>query len=60
MQYLQIILALGAAVSAVDIQAHTESHCRANGQTLTWQNVDPNTCTSSGGTHAAFSFSAVP
>jgi hypothetical protein len=57
MRYLHI-LALTAAVSAIDISAHSESHC--GGNKVTWKNVGPDTCYASGGISWAYSFGAIP
>jgi hypothetical protein len=57
MHYLNI-LALAAGVSAIDIRAHTESHC--GGNTLTWTNANPDTCYGGGGISWAYSFAAIP
>jgi hypothetical protein len=58
MQYLNIVLALAAAVSAIDIQGHAESHCRD--ARVIWRNVQANSCQSNGGVFAAFSFNSIP
>ncbi|CAN9117212.1 unnamed protein product [Alternaria alternata] len=58
MQYLNIILALTAAVSAIDIRAHNESHCK--GVTSTYKNAQPDRCYAGGGVSYAWSFVAIP
>jgi hypothetical protein len=55
MRYLSI-LALTAAVSAIDITGHYESHC--GGNAFTWKNANPDTCYSS--VVYAYSFRAIP
>ena len=57
MRYLHI-LASTAAVSAIDISGHSESHC--GGNKVTWTNVGPDTCYATGGISFAFSFGAIP
>jgi hypothetical protein len=57
MQYLTI-LALTAAVSAIDIRGHSESHC--GGNSVTWYNANADTCYATGGIQYAFSFAAIP
>jgi hypothetical protein len=57
MRYLSI-LALTAAVSAIDIRGHSESHC--GGSTISWTNASPDTCYAGGGICYAFSFVAIP
>jgi hypothetical protein len=57
MRYLSI-LALTAAVSAIDIRGHGESHC--GGSQVTWTNANPDTCYATGGISWAYSFSAIP
>ncbi|KAF2742257.1 hypothetical protein M011DRAFT_391774, partial [Sporormia fimetaria CBS 119925] len=51
---------LAAAVSAIDISGHSESHC--GGRRVTWTNVGPDTCYGwpSGAIAYAFSFGAIP
>ncbi|KAI4664803.1 uncharacterized protein J4E79_003101 [Alternaria viburni] len=58
MQHFNTVLALAAAVSAVDIKSHGESHCK--GVTHTYVNANPNKCYGLGGTSWAWSFNAIP
>jgi hypothetical protein len=59
MRYFSI-LALTAAVSAIDIRGHSESHC--GGNIITWTNANPDTCYGLGATGSSFamSFRAIP
>jgi hypothetical protein len=58
MRYLNV-LALTAAVSAIDIRGHSESHC--GGNIVTWSNAKPDTCYGyTGGISFAFSFVTIP
>jgi hypothetical protein len=60
MHYLNTILILATAVSAIDIHGHNEEHC--NGEVMTtWSNVQADRCVSGGQlTYTAFSFSSIP
>ena len=58
MRYLNV-LALTAAVSAIDIRGHSESHC--GGNIVTWTNAQPDRCYGyTNGISYAFSFVAIP
>jgi hypothetical protein len=58
-QYLTSIPALTAAVSAIDIQGHAESHC-GGGNSITFTNAEPDRCYATGGISWAYSFRAIP
>ncbi|KAL1794607.1 hypothetical protein ACET3X_006423 [Alternaria dauci] len=59
MQYLTTTFALAAAVAAIDIQGHIESHC-GGGNRVTFTNVSPDRCYATGGISWAYSFRAIP
>lgn len=59
MPSLSIVLALIAAVSAIDIHGHLESHC-GDGAQVIWRDVEPDRCTANGGVYNALSFNYIP
>jgi hypothetical protein len=59
MKHFTTIFALAAAVAAIDIQGHIESHC-GGGNRVTFTNVNPDRCYATGGVSWAYSFRAIP
>ncbi|RYN28881.1 hypothetical protein AA0118_g12724 [Alternaria tenuissima] len=48
MKHVTTVFALAAAVAAIDIQGHVESHC-GGGNRVTFTNVNPDRCYATGG-----------
>ncbi|CAN9375110.1 unnamed protein product [Alternaria alternata] len=59
MKHVTTVFALAAAVAAIDIQGHIESHC-GGGNRVTFTNVNPDRCYATGGVSWAYSFRAIP
>jgi hypothetical protein len=59
MQYHYTILVLTAAVSAIDIRGHIESHC-GGGNVVSFFNVVADRCYATSGISWAYSFVAIP